>query len=207
MTLAVRGSVGFVFPFNYSELSQSNFSTNSSARAEGSDRDYQILFFRGFFSGGPNSNRGYPLRGVGPHDSIPYLSPAGQSAAAGGCSPENSACFLPTGGLSLWEANVELRMVVSGPFSTAFFCDAGDVSPFQTNLRFDRLHLYGHQALEGVADRRRIHRAYRADVLEDVLVDVQRLVVRDAAAQAAGGDGQQQRAQQRHTTDEQERVG
>lgn len=141
MTVAVRGSVGFLFPFNYSTFSQANFSTGSDLRAEGSNRDYQVLFFRGFFSGGPSTNRGYPLRGVGPHDAIPYLSPAGQSASAGGCDPSLPTCRLPTGGLSLWETNVELRIAVSGPFSTAIFCDAGDVSPFQTNLRFDHPHL------------------------------------------------------------------
>lgn len=139
MTLALRGSVGFLFPFSYAQLSQSNFSTESEARAEGSDRDYQLLYFRGFYSGGPSSNRGYPLRGVGPHDIVPYLSPAGQSSAA--CDPRDPECVLPTGGLSLWEANVELRINVSGPFSTAIFCDASDVSPFQTNLRFDHPHL------------------------------------------------------------------
>jgi outer membrane protein insertion porin family/translocation and assembly module TamA len=141
MTLAVRGSVGFLFPFNYSTFSQANFSTESDARAEGSDRDYQVLFFRGFFSGGPSTNRGYPLRGVGPHDAIPYLSPAGQSASAGGCDPRLPACQLPTGGLTLWETNVELRINVSGPFSTAVFCDAGDVSPFQTDIRPTHPHL------------------------------------------------------------------
>lgn len=141
MTLAIRGSVGFLFPFNYATFSQANFSTTSDARAEGSDRDYQVLFFRGFFSGGPSSNRGYPLRGVGPHDKIPYLSPAGQSASAVGCDPRDPACQLPTGGLTLWETNVELRINVSGPFSTALFCDAGDVSPFQVDIRPTHPHL------------------------------------------------------------------
>ena len=141
LTLALRGSVGFLFPFNYGEYSQANFKSKDKSRLDGSDRDYQILFFRGFFSGGPSSNRGYPLRGVGPHDTIPYLSPAGQSASAGGCDPRDLGCTLPTGGLSLWEANIELRWVVSGPFSIASFCDMGDVSPFQTNLRFDHPHL------------------------------------------------------------------
>ena len=141
MTLAFRTSVGLLFPFNYSELSQANFRSNGAARAEGSDRDYQILYFRGFFSGGPTQNRGYPLRGVGPHDSIPYLSPAGQSASAAGCDAKEVQCKLPTGGLSLWEASAELRVVVSGPFSTAFFCDTSDVSPFRLDIRLDHPHL------------------------------------------------------------------
>ena len=118
--------------------------TPGATRAAAAARDYQLLFFRGFFGGGPTSNRGYPLRGVGPHDYIPYLSPAGQSGVAGTCALEdqnNPACYLPTGGLSLWEANAEVRFVVSGPFSTAVFCDAGDVSPFSVDIRLNRPHL------------------------------------------------------------------
>ena len=38
-------------------------------------KDTQLIFFRGFFSGGPSSNRGYPLRGVGPYANVPFLSP------------------------------------------------------------------------------------------------------------------------------------
>lgn len=140
ITLALRASVGFLFPFNYSKYSQINFATPGASRAEESARDYQLLFFRGFFGGGPSSNRGYPLRGVGPHDLIPYLSPAGQSVA-GICDPSNQSCFLPTGGLSMWEANAEVRFVVSGPFSTAVFCDSGDVSPFEVDIRLNRPHL------------------------------------------------------------------
>jgi outer membrane protein insertion porin family/translocation and assembly module TamA len=140
-TVALRGSVGFLFPFNYGEYSQQNFSTPGPSRAEAAARDYQLLYFRGFFAGGPSSNRGYPLRGIGPHDFIPYLSPAGQSLGAGGCNPNDVNCNLPTGGLSLWEANAELRYVVSGPFSTALFCDAADVSPFVADIRLLRPHL------------------------------------------------------------------
>src|SRR5262249_4259531 len=77
VTIALRGSLGFLFPFNYARYSQINFENGGPSRAEASSRDYQILFFRGFFGGGPSSNRGYPLRGVSPHDFIPYLSPAG----------------------------------------------------------------------------------------------------------------------------------
>lgn len=141
IVLALRGSFGFLFPSSYGKFSQINFEQPGSGRLEGAERDYQLLFFRGFFGGGPSSNRGYPLRGVGPHDYIPYLSPAGQSAAAGGCNPNDPACLLPTGGLSLWELSAELRFTISGPFSTAVFCDAGDVSPFQTSIRLDRPHL------------------------------------------------------------------
>jgi outer membrane protein insertion porin family/translocation and assembly module TamA len=141
LTVALRGAVGLLFPFNYSRFSQLNFETPGTSRAEGAARDYQLLYFRGFFGGGPASNRGYPLRGVGPHDFIPYLSPAGQSRSAASCNPNDPACLLPTGGLTLWEANAELRFVVSGPFATAAFCDSGDVSPFEVNIRLERPHL------------------------------------------------------------------
>jgi len=141
VVFAMRGSVGFLFPRDYGKYSQINFASPGPSRVEGSARDYQILYFRGFYAGGPSSNRGYPLRGIGPYDLIPYLSPAGQSLTAGSCNPNDVSCSLPTGGLSLWEANAELRVVVSGPFSTAFFCDAADVSPFSFDIRLDRPHL------------------------------------------------------------------
>jgi outer membrane protein insertion porin family/translocation and assembly module TamA len=141
LVLAFKVGVGFLFPFNYADASQENFRSRGPSTAEAASKDYQLLFFRGFFGGGPTSNRGYPLRAIGPHDNIPYLSPAGQSAIAGGCNPADPACLLPTGGLSRWEASVELRFVVSGPFSSAIFCDAGDVSPFVFDLRLERLHL------------------------------------------------------------------
>lgn len=138
-SIALRGAVGFLFPFNYSKYSTINFENPGPSRIDAS-RDYQLLFFRGFFGGGPSSNRGYPLRGIGPHDLIPYLSPAAQSSTAG-CNPSDRDCLLPTGGLSQWEATVETRFVVSGRVSMAIFCDAGDVSPFQTSIRLDHPHL------------------------------------------------------------------
>ncbi len=140
ITLALRGSVGFLFPRNYAQLSQINFANPGPSRLEAAARDYQLLFFRGFFGGGPTSNRGYPLRGIGPHDYIPYLSPAGQFAS-GGCNPNDERCELPTGGLTLWETNVELRFVIAGPAAAAIFCDAGDVSPFELDIRLNRPHL------------------------------------------------------------------
>ncbi len=141
IVLALRGALGFLFPFNYSQYAQINFKNPGPSRAEAASRDYQILFFRGFFGGGPASNRGYPLRAIGPHDLIPYLSPAGQSASAGGCNPADPNCVLPTGGLTRWEANAELRFVIAESFSAASFCDAGDVSPFPADIRFQRPHL------------------------------------------------------------------
>jgi outer membrane protein assembly factor BamA len=141
IVFATRASAGFLFPFDYGKYAEINFKNDGPSRVQGSDRDYQILFFRGFFAGGPASNRGYALRGIGPYDVIPYLSPAGQSISASGCNPNDKGCSLPTGGRTLWEASAEIRIVVQGPFSTAFFCDGADVSPFSTDIRLDRPHL------------------------------------------------------------------
>lgn len=146
VVLAARTSVGFLFPQNYGEAAKrqaQNPTTGELAPAEldALNRDYQILYFRGFFAGGPSSNRGYPIRGIGPYQLIPYLSPAGQSTGATGCSVDNPSCLLPTGGTTLWEASLEARFIISGPISTALFCDAADVSPYNGNIRLDRPHL------------------------------------------------------------------
>jgi outer membrane translocation and assembly module TamA len=141
VVFAARGSVGFLFPFDYGKYAEINFRNPGPSRIEGSAHDYQVLFFRGFYAGGPVSNRGYPLRGIGPYDVIPYLSPAGQSISASGCNPSDRGCTLPTGGRTLWEASTELRIGISGPFSTALFCDAADVSPFSFDIRLARPHL------------------------------------------------------------------
>ena len=49
-------------------------------------------------------------------------------------------CLSPVGGLSMWEASLEMRIDVMDPFSVALFCDASDVSPNQVDLRLLRLH-------------------------------------------------------------------
>ncbi len=138
VVFAARGSVGFLYARNYGGVVQrppSEFPPFGGDRT----RDYQTTFFRGFFSGGPSQNRGYPIRGVGPHDQVPFLTPEFEeqrlSFACG------AACRVPTGGFTLWEASSELRFAVKGPLSVATFCDASDVSPRENNLRFTHLHL------------------------------------------------------------------
>src|SRR5262249_936463 len=76
VTLAARSTVGFLFPFNYGGAlrAASGGGAASASRAEWI-RDIQIVYLRGFFSGGPSSNRGYPLRGVGPHGTVPFFNP------------------------------------------------------------------------------------------------------------------------------------
>lgn len=147
VTLATRASVGFLFPTNYGIASyvgpdQTPESMNDPNRTKFIEETY----FRGFTSGGPNSNRGYPIRGIAPYGYVPFLLPAivSTAAASGGCTTAQlaaSSCAVPIAGLTLWEASIEGRFDVSGPFSTAVFCDAGDVSPNQTDIRFKHLHL------------------------------------------------------------------
>lgn len=140
VVLALRGSVGFLLPRNYGDRVRSQ-SSSVFDPSEEQTRDYQLTFFRGFFSGGPTSNRGYPPRGVGPHDDVPFLSPEIEaqriSAACGG----SYDCRSPTGGFTLWEASTEVRFKITGPLSAATFCDASDVSPRITDIRLAHLHL------------------------------------------------------------------
>jgi len=125
VTFAARASVGFDFPFNY---------------GVGTDtRDVQIVFFRGFFSGGPSQNRGYPPRGIGPQGDVALFNPLVNQCLAS--QANQNQCAVPLGGLSLWEANVETRVKIAGPFSGVVFCDAADVAAEKLTLRFDRPHL------------------------------------------------------------------
>jgi outer membrane protein assembly factor BamA len=141
-TLAARTKVGFLFPQNYGDGVAESIQTpfDGPDRAE-RIQDLQVLYFRGFFSGGAASNRGYPYGGVGPHGIVPYLNPT-----VGICDPnapdlDLDRCLSPVGGLTLWEASLALRFVISDPLSGAVFCDASDVSPEQTDIRLQRPHL------------------------------------------------------------------
>ena len=142
VTFAARASVGFLFASNYGSYVQhqtGGLPPTTPASLAYADRDIEIVYFRGFFSGGPSTNRGFPLRGVAPHGIIPFLNPANAaSQVALNCAPGvagtsfgTSLCSVPLGGFSLWEASVEVRFDVSGPLGAAVFCDSGDVSAQQ----------------------------------------------------------------------------
>jgi outer membrane protein assembly factor BamA len=156
VTFAVSGTLGLLFPLNYGQ------SVETGLPAAASATDIQTVYFRGFFSGGPNSNRGYPLRGVAPHGFVPFLNPAtAATQAANNCDPtkvppdalqKNPLCSSPIGGFTQWEASAELRFALSGPLGAVLFCDAGDVSqyvlfqkyrsaPDARALRFNYLHM------------------------------------------------------------------
>ncbi len=159
LTFATRASVGFLWASNYakdwnSEIENSAATSvpgvNAAARAE-LEHDTQVMYFRGFFSGGPITNRGFPLLGVAPHGVVPFLNPATASQQVQySCDPnpppgqpkfDPKLCFLPVGGFTLWEFQNEVRADLSGPLSGAVFCDMSDVSPRENDIRLSHLHL------------------------------------------------------------------
>jgi outer membrane protein assembly factor BamA len=164
VTFATRASVGFLWSSNYGKNWESEL-TSSPTTSETTDpastpeaheaarlqleHDTQIMYFRGFFSGGPTTNRGFPILGVAPHGVVPFLNPANAAQEVQfGCDPTSPSfqqnlgkCFLPVGGFTLWEFQNEVRFDISGPLSGTVFCDMGDVSPFENDFRFGHLHL------------------------------------------------------------------
>ncbi len=138
--LATRIGFGFLFPSDYGETldpknagAVANDPTNPAVIS-----DQQKLLLRAFYSGGPTSNRGYPLRGVGPHGPIGFLFPDPNSSA--NCSTTPEACVRPLGGLTLWEFSLEARFPISGPFEGSMFVDASDLRRTHV-IRLDRPHL------------------------------------------------------------------
>lgn len=146
-TLALRAGTELLFPLNWGDAA----ATPAGELSEGTSRaewvrDTQIGLFRSLFGGGPNSNRGYAQRGIGPHGVIPFYVPALQAPeVAAGCEadptsdPEN--CLLPLGGRTKWETTIELRFPLVGQLYGATFCDAADVAPNTLQYRFNRPHL------------------------------------------------------------------
>ena len=151
VTFATRASVGFLFSSNYGDVVQNRLAepltdANRAARV----RDIETVFFRGFFSGGSTSNRGFPIRGIAPHGVVPFLNPQTASqqvrlncdpSAQNNFSPDPASCSIPIGGFTLWELSNELRFAIAGPFHAATFCDMSDVSPHPGNIRLSHLHL------------------------------------------------------------------
>jgi outer membrane protein assembly factor BamA len=143
---AARGSIGLLFAGNYGDTIYDNAVSNVADSTADVVRDIQLMFLRGFFAGGPGSNRGYALREIGPHGIVPFYNP-GQTGEeiADDCeqNPGSSNCDLPLGGFTLWEASAEFRFPLLGDLRGALFADAADVSPSRLDFRFDHPHLSG----------------------------------------------------------------
>jgi outer membrane protein insertion porin family/translocation and assembly module TamA len=134
-TLALRATVGLVLPMNYGHsltLAPPGEAPPGVDRATWI-RDQQLVYFRGFFSGGPTSNRGYPIWGVGPHGPVPFFSPNiaiqqfRNNCIPGTMNYSSQQCAVPLGGLTLWEVSAELRVPIWDPLEGAVFCDTSDV--------------------------------------------------------------------------------
>jgi outer membrane protein insertion porin family/translocation and assembly module TamA len=159
VTFATRASLGMIFPAlsTYGGTIEDLQKTKGLiAENQTTVRDVETTLFRGFTSGGPTTNRGFPIRGIAPYGVIPFLNPttAAQQAMFN-CDPakakvtgmpiDPSHCGAPIGGFTLWEFSNEVRWDIKGPISVASFCDMGDVSPHEIGqsggLRLDHLHL------------------------------------------------------------------
>jgi outer membrane protein insertion porin family/translocation and assembly module TamA len=128
IVFAARTTLGFLFPETYG---------GSLGSLTPDANDQHKLLFRGFYSGGPDSNRGYPYQRIGPQGPIAFLTPEADCAAA--VLPD--VCTLPLGGLSLWEASVELRYRFLGPWAVVLFADTSDVNIGRGSLTFTKPHL------------------------------------------------------------------
>jgi outer membrane protein insertion porin family/translocation and assembly module TamA len=145
---AARLGFGFLFPHGYG----SSLNPNSSLGALAADNpkdpevvaDQQKLLLRAFYSGGENSNRGYPLRGVGPHGPIGFLVPTGLSGvncATATAEALPSGCIRPLGGLTLWELSLETRFPISGALYGVVFVDASDLTRETLQIRLNYPHI------------------------------------------------------------------
>jgi len=155
VTLATRVSFGFLFPRGYGDTLKPGSSegrrTNADPTLPDVVFDQEKLLLRAFYSGGANSNRGYPLRGVGPHGPVGFLIPTGRDCGIPtGLSSDEvekrvaalpATCIRPTGGFTLWEASLELRFPIAGDFNMVAFADASDVTRDVGHVRFNVPHL------------------------------------------------------------------
>ncbi len=142
VTLATRLNFGFLFPRDYGKSLKTGADAADPAETT---TDQEKLLLRAFYSGGSNSNRGYPLRAVGPHGPVGFLFPTGVN-----CNPPDlngkpqqppPSCIRPLGGFTRWEASLELRFPLSGPVNLVAFADASDVTRDVGQIRLNVPHL------------------------------------------------------------------
>ena len=144
LTLGFRSTLGLLFPRRCDDDPTrgcyGDSLTNASAPATDSAlvRDQQILLFRGFYSGGATSNRGYALNEIGPHGVLGFLAPSNIN-----CTVPNPPvqCERPLGGLTLWELSLELRVTLSQIAGLVFFVDTSDLTREPATFRAAYPHL------------------------------------------------------------------
>lgn len=150
VTLGTRLTMGFLIPRDYGNTLKAGTSEGQEAAVNPEDpdviSDQQKLLLRAFYSGGANSNRGYPLRAVGPHGPVGFLVPTGVDCTIkedmeGMRLPLPSTCIRPLGGFTLWEASIEVRFPLSGALGAVVFADASDVSREVGHIRLNAPHL------------------------------------------------------------------
>jgi outer membrane protein insertion porin family/translocation and assembly module TamA len=145
VSLGYRAKLGLLLPRrcdgNPSRGCYGDSLTNSST-ANPTDpnvvRDQQLLLFRGFYSGGATSNRGYNFREVGPHGTLGFLVPSNVNCAV---PHPPDTCVQPLGGLTLWEQSLELRLILSELVGLVFFLDASDLTRDTVSFRLNFPHL------------------------------------------------------------------
>lgn len=137
--LATRLGFGFLFPINYgASLTADQLGVAANPDQEQVVGDQQKLLFRAFYSGGPNSNRGYGYSEVGPHGPLGLLVPGNVNCLDPANAPD---CVRPLGGLTLWEASMEVRFPIAGALGGVVFVDASDVTRGRGRLRLTVPHL------------------------------------------------------------------
>ncbi|MEO8878330.1 MAG: BamA/TamA family outer membrane protein, partial [Polyangiaceae bacterium] len=154
ITWATRASIGFILPVDWGDYIRHGLTSGTTAAQAGEIKDLEIDLFRGFYSGGPSSNRGYPTRSIGPYTFVPFLNPASANAqfkngeacigsvvAAQNGQKVAGPCDTAVGGMSIWEASSELRIIIKGPLSVATFVDGSDVSSQLVNIRPNHPHI------------------------------------------------------------------
>ncbi len=146
-TLASRLRIGMLVPFDYGGTLEGQLDDPFAPKTQAEVRDLQVMYFRGLFAGGTDSNRGYPPRTISPHTIVPFLNPQVEaqrvSAVCDRASPDFDAgrCSVPIGGLTSWEASLEVRVPLVGKLMGALFCDAADVAPGRMQFRLDHPHV------------------------------------------------------------------
>ena len=141
VTLALRTSVGLLFPQNYGQSLDPKFAEYLNPTSASVIRDQAKMLFRVFYSGGPNSNRGYPYQGIGPHGPLGFLEPTSVRCDFDPQTPDPSVCMRPLGGFTLWEFGLEARYPIWGALGAVTFLDASDVTRERLSFRANNPHL------------------------------------------------------------------